>query len=75
MTTADQLAIVNKLLQQPEEAHTLAQVSPSLTIRLITPITLKSQISLSILEIQEKFYKVVSYPYLCKTFLYIFKEA
>ena len=27
MTTADQLALVNKLLQQPEEAHTLAQVS------------------------------------------------
>ena len=29
MTTADQLAIVNKLLQPPEEAHTLAQVSLS----------------------------------------------
>ena len=27
MTTADQLAIVNKLLHPPEEAHTLVQVS------------------------------------------------
>ena len=29
MTTADQLAVVNQLLQHPEEAHTLAQVSLS----------------------------------------------
>ena len=32
MTTADQLALVNKLLQPPEEAHTLAQVSLSLSL-------------------------------------------
>ena len=40
MTTADQLALVNKLLQPPEEAHTLAQVSLSLS--LYQPETLLS---------------------------------
>ena len=42
MTTADQLALVNKLLQPPEEAHTLAQVSLSLSLSHYQPEALLS---------------------------------